>query len=324
MKLAWGCSSERYQPEVLLEQALLAEEGGFDAIFVSDPFHPWSDEHSASGHVWSWLGAAAVKTSRVTLVSTVTAPLFRYHPAVIAQAAATVDRLADGRFILGVGTGDPINDAPLGWRDVGYAERAARLREAVHIMRGLWAGEQVTFDGEYYRTDRARLYSPPRGRVRVWMGASGPRSARLAAELADGVISSVKDPSTTHEDVLDPYRQATNGRGTVALTRWSILAGDKEEAWRALGPMRGLRVPGREEAVDPATLRVAADSIPRGKVLAKFPLARTPEELTELYRPLIEDLGADYVGVQVMSTDPGSTIGMLGVKVLPALRAGTP
>jgi coenzyme F420-dependent glucose-6-phosphate dehydrogenase len=324
MKLAWACSSERYQPEVLLRQAVLAEEAGFDAVFVSDVFHPWVDEGAASGFAWSWLGAAAVQTSRIELVTTVTAPLFRYHPAVIAQAAATIDRLSGGRFVLGVGTGDAINDAPLGWRDAPYAERAARLGEAVQIMRGLWAGEQVTFDGAYYRTDRARLYSPPASPVRLWIGVAGPKSARLAAELADGIISSVKDPPATSNGVLGPYRRAADGRGTVALTMWSILASDEDEAWRALGPMRGLRVPGRAEAVDPQGLRRMADSMPRADVLARYPIASGPEGLIGLYRPLVEDLLADYVSVQVMSIDPASTISMLGSEVLPALRSMAP
>jgi coenzyme F420-dependent glucose-6-phosphate dehydrogenase len=320
VKLAWGCASERYQPEVLLEQAVLAERVGFDALFVSDVFHPWVDEASASGHVWSWLGAAAARTSRIELVTTVTAPLFRSHPAVIAQAAATLDRLSEGRFVLGVGTGEAINDAPLGWRGVGYRERVLRLREAVEIIRRLWNGEQVSFDGTYYRTDRARLYSPPTGPMRLWMGAAGARSAWHAADLADGVISSVKDPPVSRDEVVVPYRQANEGPGVVALTRWSILAGDDEDAWLALGPMRGLRVPERTHTLDPAELRRIADSMPRAEVLAKYAVARGPEELIEVYRPLVEDLRADYVSIQVMSRDPVATISLLGNDVLPELR----
>jgi coenzyme F420-dependent glucose-6-phosphate dehydrogenase len=321
MKLAWGCSSERYQPEALLEQAVQAEHAGFDAVFVSDAFHPWVDEDSASGFVWTWLGAAAARASRIELVTTVTAPLFRYHPAVIAQAAATVDRLSEGRFVLGVGTGDAINDAPLGAQRIKYRERAARLREAADIIHRLWAGEHVTLDGAYYRTDRARLFSPPTGPLRMWMGAAGPKSARLAAEVAEGIVSSVRDTDITLTEVLAPYRQASDGQGTVALTRWTILAHDEEEAWRALGAMRGLRVPGRKEAVDPATLRHTADSLPRAEVLGRYPIAADAEGLVGLYRPLVEDLAADYVSVQVMSTDPAATIRMLGEKVLPVLRS---
>jgi coenzyme F420-dependent glucose-6-phosphate dehydrogenase len=321
MKLAWGCSSERYQPEALLDQAVQAEQAGFDALFVSDVFHPWVDEGSASGFAWTWLGAAAARTSRIELVTTVTAPLFRCHPAVIAQAAATVDRLSNGRFVLGVGTGDAINDAPLGAQGITYRERAARLREAVRIIRGLWAGDQVTVDGMYYRTDRARLFSPPGGPMRMWIGAAGPKSARLGAELGDGIISSVRDPQTSLTEVLGPYRRASDGHGAVALTRWTILASDEEEAWSALGSMRGLRIPGRKEAVDPGTRRRTADSMPRAEVLSKYPIASKADDLVEVYRPLVEDLAADYVSVQVMSTDPLATIRMSGREVLPVLRS---
>jgi coenzyme F420-dependent glucose-6-phosphate dehydrogenase len=314
------CAHEAHQPETLVEQACRAEEAGFDAVVCSDVFHPWVDEASAAGFAWSWLGAVAARTSRIEMITTVTAPLFRYHPAVIAQAAATMDRLAGGRFVLGVGTGDPISDAALGFGPAGYRERAARLREAVGVMRSLWTGDAVSRAGRWYHLDRARLFSPPVQGVRLWMAADGPASAALAAQIADGVITSVKDPSTTRTRVLEPFR--ASGGGTVLATRWCVLAGDDDEAWRALGPMRGLRVPGRREAVDPSELRARADTTPREQILSRFARARSGQELVERYRPVAAELGADYVSIQVASTDPIRTIDVVGSEVLPALRAG--
>ncbi|NNL13892.1 MAG: LLM class flavin-dependent oxidoreductase, partial [Acidimicrobiia bacterium] len=120
MKFGWLSSHESYQPEVLVDQAVRAEEVGFDVILGSDHFHPWVDENSASGFVWSWFGAVAARTERVELATSVTCPLFHYHPALIAQAAATVDRLSNGRFLLGVGTGENINGGPMGFPFPGY------------------------------------------------------------------------------------------------------------------------------------------------------------------------------------------------------------
>ena len=151
------------------------------ALLVSEHFHPWVDDVGASGFAFATLGAMARATHRVRLATGVITPLFRYHPAVVAQAAATIDRLSGGRFDLGVGTGENINEAPVGLPFPPYGERARRLAEAREIIRRLLDGEKVTFPGRYYQTDRARLYSPPLGRVAIWMAAGGPQSAALAA-----------------------------------------------------------------------------------------------------------------------------------------------
>ena len=198
-KFAYFCGHEQWQPEELVEHAVLAEKSGFDMVVVSEHFHPWVDDASASGFAFSTIGAMAASTSRLEFATGVTTPLFRYHPAVVAQAAATLDRLSGGRFTLGVGTGENINEGPLGYDFPKYAERNARMAEALEIMRRLLDGEKLTYDGEYYRTDRARLYSPPEGPVPILLAAGGPKSATLAGELAQGVVTSVKDPAETRE-----------------------------------------------------------------------------------------------------------------------------
>lgn len=324
MKFGWLSSHESYQPEILAHQAVQAEAAGFDVILGSDHFHPWVDENSASGFVWSWLGAVAARTERVELATSVTCPLFHYHPALIAQAAATVDRLSGGRFILGVGTGENINEGPLGFPFPGYKERIARMDEALQIIHRLFAGEKVDFAGEYYTTDKAKLYSPPLGDIPVLMAAGGPKSAAFAGANAGGLITSVKVPAETIEKVITPFRDAMAARGKqtapILATRWVVLAEDDESAWAALDTMRGLRAPGRLEAVDPMELRIAADSMDRHEILSKYTVVSEAEQMIEAYRPLVTEIGADYVAIQVASTDPEAAIDLVGRDVLPALR----
>ncbi|NNF65195.1 MAG: TIGR03557 family F420-dependent LLM class oxidoreductase, partial [Acidimicrobiia bacterium] len=233
-KLAYFCGHEQYQPEVLVRHAQLAEQAGFDMIVVSEHFHPWVDDVSASGYAFSTIAAMAQATERVEFATGVTTPLWRYHPAVVAQAAATLDRLSDGRFHLGVGTGENLNEGPLGYEFPAYAERAARMTEALEIMRRLLDGEKLTFNGTYYRTDRAKLYSPPISRVPIWLAAGGPKSAALAARMADGIITSVKVPADTIERVIDPAKAAAEEAGRdaprILATRWSVFADNHDAA----------------------------------------------------------------------------------------------
>jgi coenzyme F420-dependent glucose-6-phosphate dehydrogenase len=199
------------------------------------------------------------------------------------------------------------------------------MSEALEIMRRLLDGEKLTYEGTYYRTDRARLYSPPIGSVPIWLAAGGPKSAALAARQAEGIVTSVKDPATTIERVLDPARTAADDAGRpmprVLATRWSVLAGDEDEAWESLHPWRGLRAPGRLEAVDPAELRERADRLPREEVLGRYSIVRDADDIVATYRPLIEECRADVVTLQMASLDQHALIEMLGTEVLPRLRA---
>ena len=323
MKFAWLCSHESYQPEDLVHQAVAAEEAGFDAVLGSDHFHPWVDDTSAAGFVWSWLGAVAQATQRVELGTAVTCPLFHYHPALVAQMAATADRLAGGRLFLGVGTGEALNERPLGFPFPGYGERQARMQEGLEIMHRMFAGEKVTFHGEHYTTETAKLYSPPKGSLPILMAAGGPKSAAFAGTYADGLITSVKDPADTVAKVIGPYRKASTEAGKehlVLATRWTVLAGDEDTAWQALSSMRGLRAPGRLEATDPQELREKADEMDRDEVLSSYTVVPDAAGLIEAYRPLVTDVGADIVSIQVMSADPAATIELIGKEVLPELR----
>ncbi len=324
VKFAYFCGHEQWHPEELVAHAVLAEEAGFDMVVVSEHFHPWVDDASASGFAFATIGAMAQATTRIELATGVTTPLFRYHPGVVAQAAATLDRLSGGRFTLGVGTGENINEGPLGYEFPKYAERNARMTESLEIMRRLLDGEKLTFDGDFYRTDRAKLYSPPLGSVPILLAAGGPKSATLAGEKADGVITSVKDPETTKADVIEPLRAAASAAGKpdpiILATRWSVFANDNEEAWQALYSWRGLRAPGRLEAVDPAELRERADEMPREEILGRYSIVSSAQAIVETYRPLCTELGADVVTFQMASLDQPALIEMLGAEVLPVLR----
>lgn len=319
------CGHEQFQPEVLVQHARLAEEAGFDGVFVSEHFHPWVDDVGAAGYAFSTMAAMAQATERVRLITGVIAPLFRHHPAIVAQAAATVDRLSGGRFELGIGTGENINEGPLGYSFGNFSERIDRIREAIHIMKALFAGEKLTYEGRYYSTDSARLYSPPLHPIPIWMAAGRPRSSRNAARHADGIITSVRSPADTLQLVVGPANEAAieTGRPTPVLiaTRWCVYAGDEDEAWEALQAWRGLRVEGRLSAVDPAVLRSRADAMSRQDIIRMFQVASNPDELVEKYAPLINELDARAVVIQTTSTNQPETIRMIGEEVLPGLRA---
>jgi coenzyme F420-dependent glucose-6-phosphate dehydrogenase len=323
-KFAYFCGHEQWHPEQLVEHAVMAEEAGFDAVVVSEHFHPWVDDESASGFAFSTIGAMAQATESLEFITGVTTPLFRFHPAVVAQAAATLDRLSGGRFTLGVGTGENINEGPLGYEFPAYAERNSRMAEALEIMRRLLDGEKLTYPGAHYQTDRAKLYSPPVGPVPILMAAGGPKSATLAGESAQGVITSVKDPVETMEKVVDPLRQAAREKSRpepiILATRWSIFAGSDDEAWEAIYSWRGLRAPGRLEAVDPADLRQRADQMPREEILDRYSRVGSTDDIVDVYRPLVAEIGADIVTFQMASLDQPGLIRMLGSEVLPALK----
>ena len=316
LKIFYYSGAEEFHPEQIVEQAVLAEKAGFDGLAVSEHFHPWVDDKSTSGFTFSTLGAVAAKTDRVELVTTVTTPLFRFHPAIVAQAAATIDRLSGGRFNLGVGTGENINEGPLGYNFPKYPERRARMSEALQIMRRLLDGEKLNFDGEYYKTQTAKLYSPPISKVPIWLAAGGPKSAALAKELAHGVIVSVKNPNDTIEKVIQPAGEEAK----VMASRWAIRAANEEEAWDVLQPWRGLRAPNRLGEIDPKVLQDSADSLPREEIMSKFQIVNTAQDYLEIYAPLVTQIRADVITIQTTSKDQHKTIEMLGREVLPELR----
>ena len=314
-KFSYFLGSEQWQPEDLLNHAEIAKEAGFDMLTISEHFHPWVDDYSASNFTWTTLGALANKFPEMDLGTGVTTPLWRIHPGVIAQAAATVDRLSPSTFHLGVGTGENINEGPLGYEFPKYEERKNRLIEALTIIRRLLNGEKLDFSGEYYTTEKAKLYSPPNRNIPIWLAAGGPKSAQVAAEYADGLMISVKDPKDSYERVIDPAKQKSNELNKDNLSihtyRWTMFAENDDDAWTALRSWRGLRAPSRLQQLDPEALRIEADSFPKEEIMAKFSKASTIDDLVEIYSPLVNEFDSDIVTIQISSIDQEETIKLL-------------
>jgi coenzyme F420-dependent glucose-6-phosphate dehydrogenase len=191
--IGYALSSEEHRPADLVRHARLAEDAGFEFALISDHFHPWIDRQGQSPFVWSVLGGIATATDRIQVGTGVTCPMIRIHPAIIAQAAATTAAMLPGRFFLGVGTGENLNEHILGDRWPDWDVRARMLEEAVAVMRELWTGNVTSFDGDYYTVENARLYTLPDEPVAVMIAASGPRAAALAGKLGDGLISTAPD-----------------------------------------------------------------------------------------------------------------------------------
>jgi G6PDH family F420-dependent oxidoreductase len=185
MRIGYFLSSEEFGPRELVRQAQMAEEAGFAGLWISDHYHPWNDEQGHSGFVWSMIGAIAQAT-RMHVTTAVTCPTVRIHPAIVAQAAATSAVLLDGRFTLGVGSGEALNEHILGDRWPEADQRLEMLEEAVHVIRTLWQGGMQSHRGRYYRVENARIYDLPETLPAIIISGFGPRSTRLAARIGDG------------------------------------------------------------------------------------------------------------------------------------------
>ena len=194
MQIGFKLFAEAYDPRELVRQAVRAEEAGFDFVEISDHFHPWLHSHGHSPFAWSVLAAAAARTERIALATGVTCPTIRYHPAIIAQAAATTALLSDGRFVLGVGSGENLSEHIVGqgWPSVDV--RQAKLREAIEVIKLLWRGGYRSYAGEHYTVSDARIFDLPDELPPIAVAAGGERAARLAAEVGDGLFSTDPDP----------------------------------------------------------------------------------------------------------------------------------
>jgi G6PDH family F420-dependent oxidoreductase len=188
LHLGYTLSSEEQKPDALVDLAVRAEQAGFDFCMVSDHFHPWTDRQGQSPFVWAVVGAVARSTERILLGTGVTCPM-RVHPAIVAQAAATAGCMMPGRFLLGMGSGENLNEHVLGTRWPPVAVRQEMLGEAVEVIRKLWSGRKVSHRGAHYTVEDARIYTLPSSPVPILVAAAGPKAARLAGEKGDGLIA---------------------------------------------------------------------------------------------------------------------------------------
>jgi coenzyme F420-dependent glucose-6-phosphate dehydrogenase len=204
VEIGYWLSSEEHGPRELVENARRAEQAGFTYVLISDHFHPWVNEQGHSPFVWTVIGAIAASTERLRLGTAVTTcPLIRLHPAIVAQAAATSALLMEGRFFLGVGSGELLNEHILGARWPRPDERLDMLDEALEIIRKLWKGEYETYRGRHYTVEQARLYDAPAEPPQLIVAAAAPEAAKLAAKWGDGMISTAPDAK-----VIDAYRRS--------------------------------------------------------------------------------------------------------------------
>lgn len=315
-----GVSQEEFPPEALIEQAVAAEQAGFDGISSSDHLQPWW-EPGESGHTWPWLGAAGQATSKLPIGTGVTPTAARYHPAMIAQAWVTLERLFPGRPFLGIGSGEALNEVPVGddWPSPG--DQVDRMDEALSIIDRLWKGETITEEGRFYTCKDLKLHTLADRRVPIWISAFGPKAARVAAKWGDGIWT-LPDPETT-PDLLKTWRDA-GGEGEVvfqALFSWAESDDAALEAvrkWKGAQPEdhytddwhrpRAMYQHGEEEMSD--------EEFKENAIISSDP-AEHVKRIQEL-----EALGATVIVLQNNSgADPLKAIEVYGREVLPQLRA---
>ena len=224
MNIGYWLSSEEHDPRELVENAVLAEKAGFDHLLISDHIHPWVDEQGHSPFVWGVIGAIAQATERIQLGTAVTCPLIRIHPAIVAHAAATAQSLMEGRFFLGVGTGENLNEHVLGDRWPRADERLEMLEEAVEIIRKLFGGDYETYRGKHYTVEQLKLYDAPEQAAPIIVAAKAANAAKLAARCGDGTMNTSPD-----EDVVKTFKDA-GGSGPIYGKVTGCFAPDEQTA----------------------------------------------------------------------------------------------
>jgi coenzyme F420-dependent glucose-6-phosphate dehydrogenase len=219
IKLGYKASAEQFAPRELLGFSQLAEQIGLDSVAVSDHFQPWRHKTGHAPNSLVWLGALAEATERVEMLTSVLTPTMRYHPSIVAQSFGTLGCLAPGRVVLGVGTGEAMNETPATAAEWPSAkERRLRMAEAIELIRKLWTEERVTFEGEYYRTDKATIYDKPEQPVPIYVAASGPLAAKLAGRAGDGFICTSGKGTELYEQLLGNVAEGAEAAGRDAST----------------------------------------------------------------------------------------------------------
>ena len=312
----YGCflSSEENGPRALVEQAQMAERAGLGKVSISDHFHPWMDSQGQSPFVWSVIGGIAATTS-LEVTTAVTCPILRIHPAVLAQAAATSSSMLAGRFRLGVGTGERLNEHVLGqhWPPAGV--RRDMLEEAVDAMRALWSGDIVTRQGRYYTVENAQIFTGPDGEIPVVVSAFGSDAMQLASRIGDGVMTTAPDG-----DMLDAYR-GRGGRGPAIATVKVCYGPDEEAAqetahrlWASSG------IPGQssQELSMPEHFEEAAQLVTPEKLAEKISCGPDPDRHVETIRQYV-DAGFDEIHIGQIGGDHEAFFKFLTDEVLPRL-----
>ena len=327
LRLGYKASAEQFAPRTLLDFAVEAERTGFDSVFVSDHFQPWRHSDGHAPFAFAWLAATGERTQRVLLGTSVATPTFRYHPAIVAQAFGTLGSFNPGRMILGVGTGEHLNEGALGitWPD--NKERFARLREAVKLIKMLWTEQSVTFDGEYYHTRNATIYDRPAEPIPIYVGAGGPLVAKYAGRAGDGLIcTSGKGMELYSEQLLPAFAEgaAAEGRDASALEKMIEVKvsydTDRERAMRDTKIWAALALPAEAKAGvdDPREMERLAREV-EGVAHRRWLVSNDPEEHIEQLRPYLE-LGFNHLVFHAPGNDQARFLQLYASQILPRIR----
>lgn len=310
-------SCEEFSPAEILEQARLAEEAGFDALWISDHYHPWTRAQGESALVWSMIGAIS-QVCDLPVTTAVTCPTVRIHPAIIAQAAATsAVLLGEGKFRLGLGSGEALNEHILGDAWPPAPVRLAMLEEAIDVIRQLWTGDDITHHGEFYTVENARIWTLPETPPEILMSGFGPIATDLAARIADGYVNTTPD-----KELVEHFRAKAKA-GAVTQAGFKVAwAPDEDEGIRLaheIWPNAGL--PGELSQVLPTVehFEQASTLVTREKIAEGATAGCSPEAHVAAYRPFL-DAGFDEIYVANMGPHYADMIRAYGTDVLPVLR----
>lgn len=335
LTLGYKASAEQFDPRELVEIAVAAEAHGMESVAVSDHFQPWRHEGGHAPFSLTWMSAVGERTSTIRIGTSVMTPTFRYNPAVIAQAFASMGVMYPGRIFLGVGTGEALNEIATGWAGAGehpwpeFKERFARLRESVDLMRQLWTEDRVSFDGEYYTTQDAQIYDRPEQPIPVYIAAGGPVVARYAGRAGDGfictsgkgvelytekLVPAVKEGAEQAErsfesiDRMIEIKVSYDTDATAALenTRfWAPLALSKEQ---------------KHDITDPIEMERAADALPIEKIASRWIVGSDPDEVVAGIKDYV-DWGFNHLVFHAPGHDQRRFLELFERDLAPRLRA---
>ncbi len=316
MELGFALSSEDHPPNELVRQAQLAERAGFTFALVSDHFHPWVGAQGQSPFVWSTLGGIAQATERIRVGTGVTCPLIRIHPAIVAQAAATVACMMPGRFFLGVGTGENLNEHVTGARWPLPWERLEMLEEAVQVIRALWSGEEITHRGEHYTVQEARLYTLPAEEPEIYVAAAQPQAAELAGRIGDGLVSTSPDG-----DLVSLFEESA-GPGKPRIGMIHVAYGEDEQAGHErahrLWPNLALAGSGGQELPAPRDFESSAANVTVEDVAESTPAGPDPEPYLEQIRQY-EEAGFTHLYVHQIGDNQAEFAEFASRELMPKL-----
>ncbi|WP_214370075.1 glucose-6-phosphate dehydrogenase (coenzyme-F420) [Pseudonocardia sp. H11422] len=327
VRIGYKASAEQFAPRELLEFSVEAEDRGLDIVAVSDHFQPWRHHGGHAPSALTWLGAVGQATSRAVLATSVLTPTLRYHPSIVAQAFGTLGALNPGRVILGVGSGEAMNETPAtGEEFPGPKERRLRMAESIQLIRRLWAEERVDFEGEYYTTSKATIYDRPEQPVPIYVAASGPLAAKLAGRVGDGFIcTSGKNPelyTTLLANVAEGAAAA--GRDPAQLRRMIEIKvsydRDLDHAYQACHWWAALALSSEQKTgvEDPIEMERLADAN-ADKAHTRFIVSNDPADVVDRIGGYL-DLGFDDLVIHGPSGDQRRFLEQFTSDVLPALR----